>query len=161
MPSKTPARLVHTEDLDLILSLNRSCFAAPTPISAEELEESEWWVVRLLGETVGFGGVQPFPEDHKGYLTRAGVLKAARGGGLQQRLIHRRVAWARSAGLERVYTHVWAGNIGSMRSLAKAGFLPYYTERAECVGPNPEELTFVYFEKLLVPGALGWNKRAA
>jgi RimJ/RimL family protein N-acetyltransferase len=76
------------------------------------------------------------------YMTRAGVVKAWRGFGIQQRLIRARETWARRLAQPRIYTYVWAGNVASMRSLNKCGYLPYYWEKCPENGG-----TYIYLEK--------------
>lgn len=135
-------RLRRTDDIEIIHELDRQCFNAQTPaIDEDDLNDATWWLVEASVEgdwvPVGYGGVQPAPKG--ACLTRAGVLKAHRGAGLQKRLIRVRVAWAKAHGYARCYTYVWAGNLASMRSLIRQQFVPYYWERGE--------VTFIYFER--------------
>ncbi len=145
-------RLRQTEDLEVIKDLNLVIFPITGAIDDDDLDESTWWVAELAGEPVGFGGVRLF-DDHA-YLTRAGVVKEARGKGLQQRLIQTRVRFAKAHGAPVVRTYVWTGNIASMRSLVKCGFLPYLRTREPAANGGSYPCTFIHLErKLAAPAA--------
>ncbi len=151
-------RLRQTDDLDLIRDLNRAIFPITGAIDEEDLDESTWWVAErrrfaagvprhLDYDAVGFGGVRMMV-DHA-FMTRAGVLKEHRGHGLQQRLIQARVRWAKAHGAPSIRTYVWSGNIASMRSLCKQGFLPYKRTREPASGENLYPFTFIHLERHL------------
>lgn len=59
------------------------------------------------------------------FLSRAGVLKRARGSGLQRRMINARVQWARSVGADCVITYTSLHNYASIINLIRAGFYFY------------------------------------
>ena len=143
-------RCTPTTDLELITRLNDACFKDRTPLVGDELTQSVWWVLRDGTTPVAFGGIRDL-KDGRGYLSRAGVLPEHKGHGLQRRLINVRVAWARRRGLKRVYTHVWAGNLGSMRSLIRCGFMPYHLERSEGAGCSRQKFSWLYLDKRLTP----------
>ena len=90
-----------------------------------------------LAEVLGTAGLQPV--IHRPGSIRAGVVKDARGRGLQKRLIRTRVAYAKRNRIPRCYTYVWVANYASMRSLIDCGFRPYTYERTN-------DMTFLYLE---------------
>lgn len=59
------------------------------------------------------------------FLARSGVVPAARGKGLQVRLIAARVRGAKARGATICYTYTLPSNPASSRSLITAGFRPY------------------------------------
>lgn len=128
-----------SDDLELVQELDREIFPKSPRLSQKELEDSTWWVAYVGGAAVGFAGIKLLPAKAKAYLTRAGVVKLARGSGLQKRFIRLRVSHAKRQGIPRVYTYVWAGNFASQRSLISCGFRPYYLERYE-------NASYTYFE---------------
>lgn len=80
-----------------------------------------WWVVD--GDpSNGYAGARM--DGDALVLERAWVAPALRGRGLQGRLVRARVAWGRRQGARRAITYTWGGNVGSMRALVRAGFLP-------------------------------------
>ena len=58
--------------------------------------KGDWWVAFKGKEAVAFAGIRPASSvPFGGYLCRAGVLPGYRGQGPQQRLLRKRVAFAR------------------------------------------------------------------
>lgn len=138
-----PVRIRSTEDLDTVARLDALCFPNET-LDAGVLEWSEWWLASWDGEPVAYAGLKSQDAGARAFLCRAGVIPAARGGGLQKALIDVRVARARRLGVPRVWTYVSAWNLKSMNSLIARGFRPYYTQyEAEPVN------TFIYLQKHL------------
>lgn len=117
--------LRRTRDLSTVAQLDAAIIGAV--LSAAELAASVWWLARDDdGDPVGYCGACIEPESPRVcYLIRAGVLPDARGQGLQRRMIAARLAWARGQGLTTAITYTTATNVRSMRSLARARFLPY------------------------------------
>lgn len=132
-----------TEDLAEVMKLDRQCFPHD---SVKDMGDGELWLASADdGEPVGYASLLVQDNGAKAFLSRAGVIKAHRGQGLQKRLIRARISWARKHGIPRLYTYVWAGNIPSFRSLCSAGFLPYYCQRYPTVQPGVK-ITCVYLE---------------
>lgn len=120
-PRITPATLEH---LDEIRDLDAREFRG-----ANYPEGSTFWVVDgdpELGYCAAVIGVDPVRPDGPRvvHLTRGYVGEPLRGSGLQGRMIRLRLAWGRRHGVTRAQTYTWRDNIPSMRSLARAGFLP-------------------------------------
>jgi GNAT superfamily N-acetyltransferase len=59
------------------------------------------------------------------FLSSAVVFKGHRGGGLQRRMIRRRLAWARRRGAKYMVTYTIHGNWPSAYNLLRAGFKAY------------------------------------
>jgi RimJ/RimL family protein N-acetyltransferase len=111
-------------------------------VTEEELANSLWWLAVMDGKAVGFAGMTVEPDGSKAYLCRAGVVKIARGGGIQRRLLRARLAYALRLRVPRVWTYVWAYNLPSLRSCLRAGMLPYFVDK-------PDTHTWIYLEKHL------------
>jgi GNAT superfamily N-acetyltransferase len=143
-------RIRQTDDLDLIIDLDRQIFPTDAKLQGPHFTDSEWWVVRdSFGEPVAFAGlytpawllgVENVPD---GVLVRSGVLKDHRGAGLQRRLIRARLAYARSVGCPLATTYTSTQNVASMRALISCGFRPY---RYEFVA---EQNAFLHFRNCL------------
>lgn len=145
-------RISQTDDLDLIDELDRICFPKDSRLG-EALNVNRWWVAKLDGRPVAYAGMEVQDEGAKAFLSRAGVLPEARGGGLQKRLIRARVNYARALHVPRCWTYVWAGNLHSMNNLAACGFKAYWWDRQET--PAGSMATFIYMQKKLeIPLAL-------
>lgn len=88
-------------------------------------EDAEWWLMDHGPLHVGFASATPSLQHEKGiYLSRAGILPAYRGKGLQKRLIRTRLAWARKAGY-RVAVSDTTDNAPSANNLIACGFRVY------------------------------------
>jgi GNAT superfamily N-acetyltransferase len=122
-------RIARSDDIETVKDLDREIFTDSPRLTDEELEKSVWWLAYDGGHAVGFAGVWPNINQDRAFLTRAGVLPEARGGGMQKKLIRVRVAYAKKLGIRRCYTYVWVGNYASMKSLVRCGFHPYYHSR--------------------------------
>lgn len=137
-----------TDDLDLVQDLDRLIFPADCRLDGPDFLDAQWWLgLDEEGHAVAYAGllVQPIegnPAALRGFLSRAGVLREARGHGTQRRLIRARVAAARRAVCDYVWTYTWWGNFRSQRSLVREGLLPYFAERQG-------EARFVYYKKTL------------
>jgi GNAT superfamily N-acetyltransferase len=88
-------------------------------------DDNEFWVARERdsGRAVGFCSARYIPEMKVAELTRAAVMRGARGGHLQRRMIKARVNWARKMGAEAMITYVSLRNYPSLISLLREGFL--------------------------------------
>lgn len=92
-----------------------------------EQDGTEWWIAESTGATpelVGFAGAKLWAPDNMVFLCRAGVAPAARGAGLQKRLIRARVGWARRVGARGCYTYT-IDNPASANALIACGFRSY------------------------------------
>ncbi len=95
-----------------------------------EIEGDHWWIAYADGNPVGFASLAIWPSDDADprpivYLSRAGVLPHARGGGLQKRLIRARVNYAKKLPARGVVTYT-RDNPPSMNSLISEGFKTYH-----------------------------------
>lgn len=94
--------------------------AAPAP----DLYRGHWWLVwdRKAAKCVAFAGLYPAKSTPlTGYLVRVGVLKEARGHGLQRRLLTVREHRARKNGWTHTITDT-TDNPASANSLIGAGY---------------------------------------
>lgn len=95
-----------------------------TTADQPDLTVGYWWLVRDVEtkETVAFAGLTPASYDaNTGYLKRVGVLKEARGHGLQKRLLRVRERKARKLGWFTLLTDT-TDNPPSANSLIAGGF---------------------------------------
>lgn len=105
--------------------MDMACFPADEPVKPEE---SYWWTVWSGGEAIAYAGLRVCQDPCNkglGFLSRAGVLRAYRGQGLQKRLIRKRVTVARIMGLRELVTYVVPSNLASANSLIACGFKLY------------------------------------
>lgn len=108
-----------------IVGMQLLCLPGDTPLQPEEL--GLWWVAEEDGNPVGFACVQQSMRfTDTWYLSRAGVMPAARGLGLQRKFIRLRVNAARKAGKVWCISDVNNDNPVSQRNLIKCGFEPYW-----------------------------------
>lgn len=141
-------RVARPNELDertalLLDNLDRQLFPHDTPYPKHG--STYWWLARRGSEVVGFAGLTTYEGElaGTGFLSRAGVLPAATGCGLQRRLIHVRVACAKTLGLTRLVSYTAPHNFASAANLLRCGFR-FYTPWYEwgCKGA-------LYFEKRL------------
>ena len=84
-----------------------------------------WWLVRDEGAPVAFAALLPAPSwKDSGYMARCGVLKAARGQGLQRKLLKKREDHAKAMGMKRVFTTTY-NNPASANNLIARGYRTY------------------------------------
>lgn len=140
-----PVQVRQTDDLDLIVELDRVCFPLDAVVQHKELDDSVWWLATADGVAVGYAGLLVEADKKRSYLHRFGVLPDARGHGLQKRLIRTCVKASRRFLVERAYTYVHAANTPSLRAFVQCGFLPYFATHGDP--------TFVYLDFALVKGA--------
>ena len=87
------------------------------------------WVVRHEGKPIAYGAMRACEaEVNKGLvlLTRAGVLPAWRGKGIQKKLIRLRVRKAKSLGYDTAIAYVMGMNCASSNALIGCGFRLYH-----------------------------------
>lgn len=124
--STTCIRKVDNSDplIQLMLKdMDKECLpGCPDP----EVGTGTWWVVLDKKQPVGYACIR---ESLRmlgwGYMSRAGVIPAYRGQGLQKRLIQTRLSYAKKAGWEGVVTDTSKDNVASSNSLIACGFRLY------------------------------------
>jgi len=104
-------------------AMQRDMFPPENGNGLAKLDEGQWWIALDGDRPAGFCAIK-ITSDGAGYLSRAGVVKAYRGCGLQKRMIRLRLAWARRKGLRHVVTDT-TGNPPSANSLISCGFKLY------------------------------------
>ena len=115
----------------------------------ETFPEDSWedadayWVARESGRPVGFCSVRHCFGEPSAFLTRAGVLPAGRGKGLQRRMIDVRCRWAKQEGVEYVITYTTRDNYPSITNLLRSGFR-FYEPAVPWAGPD-----VFYFQRRL------------
>lgn len=116
-------RRARRADFGDIASIDSACFPAEE-LRVLDSSDAAWWVATRDDEVVGFAGAIPWV--YKGesalYLYRCGVVRSARGHGLQRRLIRARVRHAREEGLDEVWTYTSYMNARSSNNLIRCGF---------------------------------------
>jgi L-amino acid N-acyltransferase YncA len=86
------------------------------------------WVVRVGGKAVGYGAMRGCEASvNKGLalLTRAGVIPAWRGMGIQKKLIRLRTRKAKNLGYKTAIAYVMGMNCASSNALIGCGFRLY------------------------------------
>lgn len=110
------------DDQAIILAADATCFGNDGSVRPN-FDASYWWIIGEHDFPMAYAAIRPSRYwSDCAYLSRAGVLPAFRGHGLQRRLIAARVAWARRRGLSYVYTDVATWNHHSANSLIRSGF---------------------------------------
>lgn len=111
-----------TSDLALIEPLHRELFGKKA-----KLDGTHFWLVWQKGKDypVGFASARNSTVKGWGFLSRAGVLKEARGHSLQKRLIETRTRWSRGRRHKGILTYVATWNTASIVNLFKCGFKAY------------------------------------
>jgi GNAT superfamily N-acetyltransferase len=108
----------------VIVDLQSQLFPADNPVDSTS---GVWWLAfhKPFMDPVGFANMRESRNDPGvGYLSRAGVLRAHQGRGIQRRLLRARVGHAKRSGWHSVVTTTY-DNVPSMRNIIKEGFLPY------------------------------------
>lgn len=118
---------IDDDRLDEIQALDRATLpeAPPSP-------DTEWWGCWRDGELIAYAGARML-SDASYFMSRAGVVPAARGAGLQKRLIRARVRRGYALGALRVATYTLPHNVASSNSLIACGFRTY-TPHSEYAG---------------------------
>lgn len=118
-------RRAKEDEIDEILDLDREIFAAGYFPPAQG-GDVMWWLAEEDGHTVGYAAAKLCKGDAQClYLSRVGVIKAARGRGLQRRFIRVRERWGRSVGALYSVSDTNYDNVASTRSLIACGYLPF------------------------------------
>ena len=89
-------------------------------------DDHTFWVAKHNGTVVGFCSAVYRPERGHVFLSRAAVIKNARGHGIQKRMIATRIRWARKQGAKECVTYTSPKNYPSMCSLLACGFKFYF-----------------------------------
>lgn len=94
-------------------------------------DDHTYWVARTgAGDVAGFCSAAYWPDLKCAYLSRAAVTVAARGKGLQRRMIAARVKWVtEETDAKAVWTYTRVDNYPSIINLIRAGF--------KFIKPNP------------------------
>lgn len=119
-------------DLDLIAALEKG--NSERTDEWHPIDASAWWVARDgRGRVLGYASARYGYPPRTGTLAWARVLPAARGHGVQRRLIRARLAWLRKRGCTVALTYTAAWNAASMDNLIACGFRPYFGGKDEWV----------------------------
>lgn len=116
-------------DLEIIFSLDLLVFgwADGAMGSIADLKGSEWWIVWDENmDPVGYCGVVIY--DDFAIHKRCGVIRRARGHGLQRKMLRTRENYARKQGCVCINTYVQVQNVVSANNLIKAGYKAYNPE---------------------------------
>jgi len=114
-----PYAIRRTEDVELARELHDQAFAGDEWPG----DDNEFWIAfDEHQKVVGFCSAKFFPETKCAVLTRGAVVSAARGKGLQRRMIRTRVRWARQLGARIVVTYTSISNYPSITNLIREGF---------------------------------------
>lgn len=113
-------RITRSEDLETVREAHKLAF----PGSSWPGDDHEYWLVHdELGRVVGFASAFYWGDLKCVFLSRAAIITAASGTGLQRRLIQIRIRWARSiSGAAFCWTYVERWNYASLYNLMKCGF---------------------------------------
>lgn len=118
-------RQVNTNDHEvraLLLRMQRETLPGDVPLLPST---GYWWIAFADGKPAGFAALQASIRwQDTGYLSRAGVLAAYRGRGLQKRLIKVRIAKARELGWQWLLSDT-SDNTPSANALISSGFKLY------------------------------------
>lgn len=116
--------LRRTDDLRTVEELHRRC------LPGDEFDlEGQLWLAYAGDKPVAFCSARKLKHENAVFLSRAGVLPCARGAGLQRRMIHARVRWAREIGARTCITYTVFDNHPSIVNLLRSGFqfyVPHY-----------------------------------
>lgn len=85
-------------------------------------DDHTFWVAYEDDRVVGFASAILWQDLGVIFLSRCAVVKAARGSGLQRRLIRVRLRWGKAEGAAGAWTYTTLKNYGSMVNLLKCGF---------------------------------------
>lgn len=103
-------------------------------------EKCYWWVVYWGKMPVAYCGMDI--SWTSSYLCRAGVLKAARGKGLQKRLIRVRERMARKLGFKRMTTYTHKTNKYSLANLTSLGYKKFKPTKPW--GDPPSQYSYLF-----------------
>lgn len=107
------------ENATLLYALQKECLPCDTIYN---VADGAWWIAYQDGKPIGFAGlVRSSRWNDTGYLCRAGVIRGARGRGVQKRLIRVRALYAKKMGWTWLITDTYH-NPPSSNSLISCGF---------------------------------------
>ena len=114
-----PYRLTQTDDIDEIRPLHDLALPGVPWVG----DDHTFWIARDdTGNAVGF--CSAIHREAKGYvyLSRSAVALAAQGAGLQRRMVHARLRWAKRLGASEAVTYTVYDNPASIVNLLRCGF---------------------------------------
>lgn len=108
---------------DAIIALEAAWITGGKRLSDADFDDpnSAWWGVFEDAKLIAFASAVQ-QSDQAVMLTRAVTSRAARGRGVQRRLINLRVRWARARGATRCWTYTHCDNPRSAGNLNRCGF---------------------------------------
>lgn len=115
-------------DVEAIAAIYRELW----PSDAWPGNNEAWWLLRDGDEVVGFCSARQIQGEKTVFLSSAGIRKGVRGAGIQKRMIHTRIKWARSVGATHVITYTLWKNYPSLINLLRTGFRFYEPDYAWC-----------------------------
>lgn len=107
-----------------LLALQEVCLPKSNPLAPDQwgATHAYWWIMRDETGIIGFASLREAQSMRKtGYLSRAGVLPAHRGQGLQKRLIRAREKKARALGWTHLVSDTY-DNPPSANNLIDCGY---------------------------------------
>ncbi len=123
---KYVVRQVNTRDheiAELLIRMQLECLPGDRP---DSVKQGYWWICYTeTGKPAGFCGMRASVRwQETGYLSRAGVLDAHQGQGLQKRMIRVRIRKAKQLGWKWLLSDT-SENPASANSLIACGFKMY------------------------------------
>lgn len=138
----TIRRVTSPEDWELARCLDRRIFTEDAPVEIDGQEVFLAFDVDHLPVAFATMDHAAWASGRHAFLSRCGVVHAARGHGLQRRLIRARVQRARAMGCIRCYTYTVLDNVSSANNLIACGF-QLYNSPSQYAGKS------LYFQKFL------------
>jgi GNAT superfamily N-acetyltransferase len=107
------------ENIELLKRLQKDCLPYD---KVYDVSNGAWWVAYQDGKPIAFAGVVRSSRwNDTGYLCRSGVIRSARGRGVQKRLIRVRQLYAKKMGWSWLISDTYH-NPPSSNSLISCGF---------------------------------------
>jgi len=117
-------RIRKSKDDETAHALHTLLFGTDTPWEGEDDGNTFWIVYDELAEPVGYCSARGAADDDDGvFFSRSGLLRSARGSGLQRRMLRTRERWAVGQGYVTAYTYTLPDNGPSIANLLKTGWL--------------------------------------
>jgi GNAT superfamily N-acetyltransferase len=126
------------EDIEDAKSFCKMAF----PADAWPGVEHTYWLLKENDAPVGFCSAKIIEPSHSVFLSRAAVIKDARGRGHHLAMIRHRIAWAQQEGCNRAITYAVVSNGASIKNLLDADFQIYSPKT-----PYAGRKSVVYFER--------------
>lgn len=115
---------------EAIAELNRASFKTGYWTGRLRPDRGDWWLALDGHREVGYAGMVPsYRIEKAGYLCASAVIPKYRGKGIQQRMIRKRIAYARSLGWTQLFTETINDNAASANALIRCGFRMFWPER--------------------------------